>query len=83
MALSIEASAALPCVFSRFSRRLGRMIPLRPAVDCGGNCPSCPWNRAEKERRRREGQWRRGADGLLRLHFKPIAVHFEHKEVRL
>ncbi len=80
MALSIQVNAALPCVFSRFSRRLCREIPLRPAVDCDGVCTGCPWSKTEKERRRQEGQWRRGSDGLLRLHFKPIEVHSEHRE---
>lgn len=69
MDLSLQGKASLPCVFSRFSRRLGRALPLRPAVDCDEACASCPWNRAEKLRRRQEGVWRRGADGLLRLHF--------------
>ena len=82
MALSIRANAALPCVFSRFSRRLGREIPLRPAVDCGGVCAGCPWSREEKERRRREGRWLRGADGLLRLHFKPIEENRINEEER-
>ena len=82
MPLSIRANAALPCVFSRFSRRLGRVIPLRPAVDCGRDCASCPWNPEEKERRRREGRWRRGADGLLRLHFKPIEENRINEEER-
>ncbi len=83
MPLSIQEKAALPCVFSRFSRRLGRELPLRPAVDCEGVCVCCPWNREEKERRKREGRWRRGADGLLRLHFKPIEAHSETKEERI
>lgn len=82
MPMSIQASAALPCVFSRFSRRLGRAIPLRPAVDCDGVCTGCPWSRAEKQRRRQSGQWRRGEDGLLRLHFKPIKGNPENKEER-
>ena len=60
-----------PCVFFRFSKRLGRLLPLRPAVHCRGDCPSCPWNGAEQERRLRQGVWRRGGDGLLRLHFSP------------
>lgn len=82
MALSIQANAASPCVFSRFSRRLGRMIPLRPAVDCDGVCTGCPWSREEKERRRREGRWRRGSDGLLRLHFKPAKMNTSREEDR-
>ncbi|MBR0200806.1 MAG: hypothetical protein IJQ42_11650 [Oscillospiraceae bacterium] len=82
MPMSIQASAALPCVFSRFSRRLGRAIPLRPAVDCDGVCAGCPWSRAEKQRRRREGRWRRGEDGLLRLHFRPIQKDVEIEEER-
>lgn len=80
MPMSIQVNAALPCVFSRFSRRLGRAIPLRPAVDCDGVCVGCPWTREEKERRRQEGRWRRGEDGLLRLHFKPIDHHSETEE---
>ena len=60
-----------PCVFLRFSRRLGRLLPLRPAVRCERDCLSCPWNGAEQQRRLREGVWRRGRDGLLRLHFVP------------
>ena len=82
MPLSIQANAAFPCVFSRFSRRLGREIPLRPAVDCDGVCTCCPWSPEEKARRRREGRWLRGSDGLLRLHFMPIEAHSEHKEER-
>lgn len=80
MALSVPANAALPCLFSRYSRRLGRALPLRPAVDCEGRCAGCPWNRAEKLRRRAEGRWRRGADGLLRLHFVPLKSDDKHKE---
>ena len=80
MPMSIQASAALPCVFSRFSRRLGRALPLRPAVDCDGVCDGCPWTREEKERRRQEGRWRRGEGGLLRLHFKPLRRDVESKE---
>lgn len=82
MALSIRANAALPCAFSRYSLRLGREIPLRPAVDCDGVCTGCPWSREEKERRRREGRWLRGADGLLRLHFKPIEENRINEEER-
>ena len=82
MALSIRANAALPCAFSRYSLRLGREIPLRPAVDCDGVCTGCPWSPGEKERRKQEGQWRRGPDGLLRLYFKPIKAHSELKEER-
>ncbi len=80
MALSVSANDALPCLFSRYSRRLGRALPLRPAVDCDGRCAGCPWNREEKRRRRAEGSWRRGADGLLRLHFVPIKPEGKHKE---
>ena len=80
MALSIQANAALPCVFSRFSRRLGRAIPLRPAVECDGVCAGCPWSREEKERRRRDGHWQRGKDGLLRLHFEPIKEDSESEK---
>lgn len=69
MAMTLPGRAALPCLFSRFSRRLGRLLPLRPAVDCSEHCSSCPWNPEEKLRRRREGVWLRGEDGLLRLHF--------------
>lgn len=72
MDLRTQGKASLPCLFSRFSRRLGRALPLRPAVDCDGVCAACPWNRAEKQRRMRDGSWRRGADGLLRLHFVPV-----------
>ena len=71
MDLTAQGNASLPCVFPRFSRRLGRLIPLHPAVDCEGQCASCPWNEAEKNRRREKGNWRRGSDGLLRLHFSP------------
>lgn len=83
MALSIRAAAALPCVFSRYSCRLGRALPLRPAVDCDGQCAACPWNREEKLRRRTEGSWRRGVDGLLRLHFVSRRSDPENKEETL
>lgn len=63
--------AALPCAFARYSLRLRRSLLLRPAVDCCGSCAGCPWNRAEQRRRLARGRWRRGADGLLRLHFPP------------
>ncbi len=82
MPLSIQANAALPCVYSRFSRRLGRELPLRPAVDCEAGCAGCPWSPEEKERRRREGRWLRGEDGLLRLHFKPINISSQNEEDR-
>ncbi len=64
--------AGYPCVYLRFSGRLGRLLPLRPAVDCGGDCGGCPWNPAEQKRRLALGVWRRGGDGLLRLCFPPI-----------
>ena len=63
------AGEARPCCRFRFSRRLGRMLPLRPAVDCTGRCRACPWNPAEQARRLSRGVWRRGGDGLLRLCF--------------
>ena len=63
--------ASLPCAFPRRSERLGRVLILRPAVDCPARCGDCPWNPTEQRRRLAEGSWRRGADGLLRLHFRP------------
>ncbi len=69
MRLNSIRSPALPCVFLRFSRRLGRLLPLRPAVSCARECSSCAWDRREQRRRLTEGRWLRGADGLLRLHF--------------
>lgn len=68
-----EQVRSVPCVYSRYSESLRRTVPLRPAVDCEQACTGCPWNRVEKLRRRVTGTWKRGADGLLSLHFKPVA----------
>ena len=67
-----EQVRSAPCVYSRYSESLRRTVPLRPAVDCEQACTGCPWNRVEKLRRRTTGVWKRGADGLLSLHFKPV-----------
>lgn len=73
-------SAGLPCSYSRFSLRLGRWLPLRPLLRCRRDCARCAWNRAEQERRLRSGVWRRGADGLLRLHFPPAPAKANKEE---
>ena len=67
-----EMKKSVPCTYSKYSQRLGRTVPLRPAVNCGEECTGCPWNRVEKLRRRVTGTWKRGANGLLSLHFKPV-----------
>ena len=64
-------TAGRPCAKPRFSRRLGRRLPLRPAVDCAGDCAACPWNPAEQARRLALGLWRRDEAGLLGLRFPP------------
>ena len=68
-----EQVRSFPCVYSKYSESLRRTVPLRPAVDCEQACTGCPWNRVEKLRRRMTGVWKRDADGLLSLHFKPVA----------
>lgn len=67
------AAAGQPCARPHFSRRLGRRLPLRPAVDCLRDCAACPWNPAEKARRLAQGDWRRDKEGLLGLCFPPAA----------
>ena len=64
-------TAGQPCAKPRFSRRLGRLLPQRPAVDCAGDCAACPWNPAEQARRLALGLWRRDEKGLLGLRFPP------------
>lgn len=64
-------TAEQPCARLRLSRRLGRRLPRRPAVDCAGVCAACPWNPAEQARRLAQGVWRRDKTGLLSLRFPP------------
>lgn len=64
-------TAGQPCARLRLSRRLGRRLPRRPAVDCAGDCGACPWNPAEQARRLALGLWRRDKYGLLGLRFPP------------
>ena len=65
------SSPVPPCGRLRISRRLNRVLPLLPGVDCSRSCLSCGWNRAEQARRLAQGHWCRGQDGLLRLVFPP------------
>lgn len=70
--MQLRAAADQPCVRFRFSRRLGRLLPRRPAVDCGRACTACPWNPEEQARRLAVGLWRRDEKRLLGLHFPPV-----------
>ena len=67
------SAVSLPCARLRYHRRLQRLLPVRPAVNCSGACQGCGWSRAEQARRLRQGRWQRDAKGRLCLHFPPLA----------